>query len=167
VIDRLAGTHRGEPTPFPRARIKADGGRRRAFSFSGIKTAVRQHVSSQGLAALAAGEDAASRPDVLAVLAGFQEAVVDMLVKPTLAVLAEEGLADLVAVGGVAANSLLRSRLREECASRGVRLTLPSPRWSTDNAAMIAALGALHLEAGRRSDLGLTADPSLPLGAAA
>jgi N6-L-threonylcarbamoyladenine synthase len=170
IIDRLARGFAGEPVRFPRARIKLDGGRRitrRAFSFSGIKTSVRHHVQGSGVRPLAAGEDPASRPDVLPVLAGFQETVVDMLVDPTFRVLEEEGLSHVVAVGGVAANSRLRERLREGCARRGVELLLPSPRWSTDNAAMIAAAGALHLRAGRRAGLDLGVDPSLPLESAA
>ena len=167
IVDRLARSFTGEPTRFSRARIKVDGGRgvtHRAFSFSGIKTSIRTHVQALPLRALAPGEDPASRPDLLAVLAGFQEAVVDMLVTPTLHVAREEGLKHLVAVGGVSANSLLRRRLQEECAAAGIELRIPAPRWSTDNAAMIAATGALHLAAGRRSSFALAADPALRIG---
>lgn len=170
TIDRLARSFTGEPVVFPRARIKVDGGRgvtRRAFSFSGIKTSVRVHARDAGLKPLAPGEDPAERPDLLAVLAGFQDAVVDMLVGPTMHVLREEGLSRLVAVGGVSANSLLRKKLEIACREAGIELLVPSPRWSTDNAAMIAATGALHLAAGRRSALSLTADPALRIGDAA
>lgn len=169
-IDALARSFHGEPVEFPRARIKVDGGRgvtRRAFSFSGIKTSVRHLVTESGLAPLRAGEDPASRQDILAVLAGFQDAVVDMLVRSTMHVMKAEGLTHVVAVGGVSANSLLRSRLAEACADAGAVLRIPSPRWSTDNAAMIAAEGALQLAAGRRSDLELHADPGLQLGSVA
>lgn len=165
-IDRLARTFQGVPTAFPRARIKVDGGRgvtRRAFSFSGIKTSVRQLVMAQGLEPLAPGEDPSAREDLLAVLSGFQEAVVDMIVSSTLHVLKAEGLRHLVAVGGVSANSLLRERLAEACAQAGARLRIPAPRWSTDNAAMIASSAALSLAAGRRDDLSLKADPALRL----
>ena len=167
VIDRACRAWTGPVVPFPQARIKVDGGRGvtlRAFSFSGLKTSVRHHVQSEGIERLSPDQHLASRPDVLAVLAGFQETAVSMLVKPTLRVLEEEGLTDLVVVGGVAANSVLRRRLTETCAARGVRVILPSPRWSTDNAAMIAAAGALRLEAGHRSGLDLSAEPTLALG---
>ena len=167
IVDRLARSFTGEPVFFPRARIKGEGGRgvtQRAFSFSGIKTSLRAHVRSTGLPPLKPGEDPASRPDLLAVLAGFQEAIVEMLVGPTLHVAREEGLRHVAAVGGVSANSLLRSRLAAAGAEAGIELRIPAPRWSTDNAAMIAAAGALHLAAGRRSSFALAADPTLRIG---
>lgn len=170
VIDRVAAGHEGERVPFKPARIKVDGGRsvtHRAFSFSGIKTAVRQHLQSHDLSALREGEAIEDREDLLAVLAGFQETVVDMLVKPTLRIAREEGLEHLVVVGGVSANSRLRARLTESCEKNGIELIVPRPRWSTDNAAMIAAVGALHLAAGRRDDASLRADPGLKLEEAA
>ena len=170
AIDRLARSYSGETIAFSRARIKVDGGRgvtRRAFSFSGIKTSVRQLVAERGLVPLRPGEDPSSRPDLLAVLAGFQEAVVDMLVGSTMHVLKAESLRRLVAVGGVSANSLLRERLARSCADAGVTLRIPAPRWSTDNAAMIAAAGAMRLQAGERAGLDMRADPALRLGDAA
>lgn len=164
VIDRLVADGSVEPVPFPRARIKADGGRRidwRAFSFSGIKTSVRHHAEAARLRPLGPTEDPRERADLLAVLAGFQEAVVDMLVRPTLRVLQEERLSHLVVVGGVSANTALRGRLATACADAGVALLLPSPRWSTDNAAMIAAAGCLRLERGERADMDLQPDPAM------
>jgi len=169
-IDRLARSFSGTQVDFPRARIKVDGGRgvtRRAFSFSGIKTSVRQLVVTSALQPLREGEDPAGRPDLLAVLAGFQEAVVSMIVSSTIHVLEAEGLRHLVAVGGVSANSLLRERLAQACRESGATLRIPAPRWSTDNAAMIASAGALALRAGRSDGLGLRANPALSLSEAA
>jgi N6-L-threonylcarbamoyladenine synthase len=165
-IDRLVGAYKGDRVYFPRARIKVDGGRsvtRRAFSFSGIKTSVRHHARQSGMPPLSPGERAEEREDLLATLAGFQDAVVDMLVTPTIHVLREERLSFLVAVGGVSANSQLRAELAAACAREGVELRIPPPRWSTDNAAMIAAQGALELAAGRHATLALNADPALAL----
>ena len=170
VMDRLAAGFSGEPVHFPRARIKAGGGHGinwRAFSFSGIKTSVRQHVQTTGLAPLRDGEDPGARQDILSVLAGFQEAVVDMLVTPTLHVMRAEGLAFLVCAGGVSANSLLRVRLASACAAEGATFRVPPPRWSADNAAMIAAEGALVLAASGATGLDVEADPTLALGSAA
>ncbi len=169
-IDRAVSVFTGERVPFKRARIKVDGGRgvtHRAFSFSGIKTAVRQHLQREGLPALAPGESLEDRDDLLSVLAGFQATVVDMLVLPTMKIAREESLSHLVVVGGVSANTHLRARLVEHCDAAGIELILPRPRWSTDNAAMIAATGALHLAAGRRAALELRADPALKLGVVA
>ncbi len=170
VIDRLARVYQGDRVDFPRARIKVDGGRavtRLGFSFSGIKTSVRQHLATTSMPQLLPGEDPATRPDLLGVLAGFQECGVAMLLSPTMHVLRTQGLRHLVAVGGVSCNTLLRSELAAACQREGVTLVIPSPRWSTDNGAMIAAAGALRLAAGDRDGLDLEADPSARLATAA
>ena len=66
-------------------------------------------------------------------------------------------------VGGVAANSTLRTKLQIEVARRGGSLVHPSPVFCTDNAAMIAAVGQFHLMNGRESSYDLDADPRMKL----
>ncbi len=75
----------------------------------------------------------------------------------------EHEITDIVCAGGVSANSELRERFRLECARRGMGFFVPRPLFSTDNAAMIAMLGALKLKRGITDDLSLTALPRLPL----
>lgn len=137
VIDRLAQTGDPHAIPFPRAYLGKDS---LDFSFSGIKTAVagflRRFSPVPG-----PGSDGSESFRVEDVVAGFQEAVVDVLVDKTMK--AAEGcvVSDVAVVGGVAANRRLRQRMEEEASRRGLRLHLPLPRYCTDNAAMIAAAG--------------------------
>ncbi len=110
------------------------------FSFSGLKTAVRQRVEK--------GD--ASAADVAA---SFQGAAVGHLLTRTeraMTQLAEEGAGarHLVAAGGVAANMTLRAGLEGIAAHHGWGLTVPPLRYCTDNAAMIAYAGAAMVRAG-------------------
>ena len=104
------------------------------FSFSGLKTAVRQQA---GAAAPLSDQD---RFDLAA---SFQAAAVAHLVRRTEAAMAASGAGRLVASGGVAANAHLRAELEALAAKHGWQLTVPSLRYCTDNAAMIALAGAL------------------------
>jgi N6-L-threonylcarbamoyladenine synthase len=118
------------------------------FSFAGLKTAVL--VPSQKM--LAAGnvqrfEDLA--PQAHADLAAStQAAIVEVLVKKSLAALKETGLTRLVVAGGVGANKKLRAQLNAECAKRQVRVHYPELHLCTDNGAMIAMAAAMRLQSG-------------------
>ena len=146
----------GDPAAirFPRYRPK-DGSL--GFSFSGLKTAVLYHLrGGDALAPTPAPEAIEDRADVAA---SFQEAVVDDLMDTTLRAAAEQGLEQIVVGGGVASNRRLREMAEERCTERGLRVLFPSPRWCTDNAAMVAGLGWRLLEAGRRDGWELDAAP--------
>ncbi len=112
------------------------------FSFSGLKTAVLNVVSAPGWQADATADLAAD----------FQQAVVEVLVKKSLAALRRTGLQRLVVAGGVGANRQLRAQLDEAARRRGWRVYYPEPELCTDNGAMIAFAGALRLAAGQRAD---------------
>ncbi|MBL8567994.1 MAG: tRNA (adenosine(37)-N6)-threonylcarbamoyltransferase complex transferase subunit TsaD [Phreatobacter sp.] len=130
------------------------------FSFSGLKTAVRQLVERLG-------SDATAR-DVADISAAFQAAVAAVLVDRTrhaLAMADERGLRPtaLVVAGGVAANQLIRRRLTELAAAHGLALAAPPPALCTDNAAMIAWAGLEHFRAGHVDRLDVAARPRWPL----
>jgi N6-L-threonylcarbamoyladenine synthase len=146
VVDRLARD--GDPlaVDLPRPRLKDS---RLDFSFSGLKSAAIRWIRANGLAAVG-DHDPPAR--VLDVLASFERAVVDQLLSP-LDELVEELQPDLLTVsGGVAANTLLRHRLTEAGRAGGVEVLLPEPRFTTDNAAMVARAGQLGHGRGERHD---------------
>ena len=119
------------------------------FSFSGIKTQVMNYVNSERQA----GREI-SVPDVAA---GFQEAVVEVMVEKALYAVKNEGEDRLVMAGGVAANSRLREAMEAACKKEGIELFLPEKPLCTDNAAMIAVAGYYEYINGRQDDLRLDA----------
>jgi N6-L-threonylcarbamoyladenine synthase len=150
VIDELSRRGDRKRVKLPRARIK------RApldFSFSGIKTAVALFLRSEAAVGVPREDLAAS----------FQETVVDMLMRPTLAAARELDVPTIVLTGGVAANSRLRTRLAEAAEIEGRRLIAPSLKYCTDNAAMIAMAGSHRLLRGERDSLDVDAEANLRL----
>ncbi len=150
VIDDLAREGNRKQVRIPRAKVR---GAPLDFSFSGVKTAVATF--------LAGAPGRATAPRDLA--ASFQEAVVDMLVAPTIAAARELGAGTIALTGGVAANSRLRARLAEAGAGEGFRVVAPSLKYCTDNAAMIALAGSWRLLRGERDDLSIDAEANLRL----
>lgn len=124
------------------------------FSFSGLKTAVRQTVEK-----LPAG-DARAIADLCA---SFQRTVGDVLADRCANALAMAPAPTLVVAGGVAANLYLRTRLEEVAAANGARLVAPPVKLCTDNGAMIAWAGVERLRLGRADDLDFRPRPRWPL----
>ena len=156
VIDKLAQEGNPLAVNFPRSRQEGYD-----FSFSGLKTAVRNHIY------LFKSKDKGLDPalNIRDVAASFQAAVVDTLVEKTMLAAAETGVDKIVVAGGVAANSSLRSRMKQEADKRGMTLYLPGMDLCIDNAAMIALTGYLHFQRGETSSLDLNPRPSMPLTA--
>lgn len=110
------------------------------FSFAGLKTAVLTQAKKLG------DELEARKADLAA---STQAAIVEVLVKKTLAALQQTGMKRVVVAGGVGANRLLREQLDAACAQRKIRVHYPELHLCTDNGAMIAMAAAMRLQAGR------------------
>jgi N6-L-threonylcarbamoyladenine synthase len=119
------------------------------FSFAGLKTAVRTHLVRLGwLDALPDPDDPEAQGVLADLAASTQAAIVDVLVKKTLAALKGTGLKRVVVAGGVGANADLRAQLNQACQRRGVRVHYPELHLCTDNGAMIALAAGMRLQAG-------------------
>jgi len=130
--------------PLPRAWLKES----HDFSFSGLKTALWHLVHKGGVSVA----DAA---------ASFQLAVADVLVAKTIEASKQLKVEQILLSGGVAANKTLTQRF---LANSPVPVLIPPPHLCTDNAAMVAACGYYHFQAGKTSGYDLDVVPSLSLG---
>lgn len=134
-MDRLARSGDPGAVPLPRARLKDS---RFDFSFSGLKSAAVRYIRDRQLAVTEGTRPGRAVADLAA---SFEAAVVDQLLAP-LDELVELHRPDLItASGGVAANTLLRERLRAAGGALSVEVLLPPRSLTTDNAAMIAHAG--------------------------
>lgn len=152
-IQKISEEGNKEAIAFPRAKVVDNPF---DFSFSGVKSSVLNYLNSCEMK----GEEI-NRADVAA---SFQEAVVDVLVNHTIEGAKRLGFTKIAMAGGVASNTALRTRMKEECEKRGFSFYHPSPVLCTDNAAMIGAAAYYDYKKGLISDLTLNAVPSLKLG---
>lgn len=150
-VDKLAAE--GEDTyDFPRVWLEQDSF---DFSFSGLKSAVinKLHNLKQ--------KNEAIIPENVAT--SFQNSVVEVLVGKAIKACETYNVHQLIVAGGVASNKGLRQELKKACAGHDIKLSIPSPKLCTDNAAMIGAAGHYMYEAGMRSDMHLNGHSSLDI----
>jgi N6-L-threonylcarbamoyladenine synthase len=155
ALDKLSRDGDPNAIRFPRA-LEHSGDF--DFSLSGLKTSVMRYVKAEH----AAGRE----PDPADLAASFQEAVVDVQVKKTIAAAEDRGVHTVLLGGGVVANSRLRERMQADGSRAGLEILFPSLALCTDNAAMIACAGFYRLDRGERTPFDAAADPGLALGAA-
>ncbi len=130
------------------------------FSFAGLKTAVRTQLMKLGNVC---------EQDRAHLAASTQQAIVDVLVRKSVAALESTGLQRIVVAGGVGANTQLRAQLNAACQRRGARVHYPELALCTDNGAMIALAAAMRLQRGRaqpQADHSFSVAPRWDLAAA-
>lgn len=150
-IDNIAKDGNAEAIHFKRVYLDKDS---LDFSFSGIKTAVLNYVNTE--------RQANRELDISNIAAGFQEAIVDVLVDKSMQAVRQYGNGRIVLAGGVAANSRIREAITRRCEKEGIKLYLPEKKLCTDNAAMIGCAGYYkYLKCGADS-LHLDATANLP-----
>ena len=149
-VARLALQGNGAAFSFPRPMIDRPG---LDFSFSGLKTSVRQAIEQT--------------PDYPAktvdICASFEAAVVDTLARKCERALKETGLKRLVMAGGVSANVRLRASLQDLAKRKRWQVHYPAPAFCTDNGAMIAYAGCQRLMAGQQEGLEVAVRPRWPM----
>lgn len=143
IVDRLA--KEGNPDRFKFAKPHVPG---LDYSFSGIKTSLLYFVRDR------MAEDPMFMENNKAdICAGFQKALIDILMDKLVKAAKMTGIRQIAIGGGVSANSGLRTRMLEEGRRRGWKVFLPEFKFTTDNAAMIAVAGWFHYLAGERTSL--------------
>ena len=146
------------------------------FSFSGLKTAVRYLLEKLGVIPSVSegphntidrikGSFAPAQDDKLLadLCASFQQAIVDVLVRKTIAAAQKHNVVLVTISGGVSCNEELRRQLRDACEQEGFEFKSAEPWLCTDNAAMIAFAAMLKLESGFASNVAEEIDPNLAL----
>jgi N6-L-threonylcarbamoyladenine synthase len=157
-IDKAAASGDPKAIKFPRGLMlpKDMEKNRYNFSFSGLKTAVARHIE----VLQTQGQDI----PIADVAASFREAVVDVLVSKAVSACIDHKVPRLLLGGGVIANRRLRELAQQRCDENGIELRIPALSLCTDNGAMIAAIGAQLMLAGRSpSSLAFGADSTLPV----
>lgn len=153
AIDRLARQGNPKAVRFPLSRLRKSS---LEFSFSGLKTSLLYRLRGM--------DEAARTAQAADLAAGYQEAIVRVLVDRAFVAVRSSGVAALAVVGGVSANSRLRALLTARAREEGIRLALPPMAYCTDNAAMIASAGRQLLISGQQPSADLEIIPSLRPG---
>jgi N6-L-threonylcarbamoyladenine synthase len=152
LIDKLAQSGNDEFHYFPRAFLKDTSF---DFSYSGLKTSLLVYLGSR--------DEFFIKENLADICASYQKAAIEVLVRKTVLAAEKYQVKSVGIVGGVAANSLLRSWMADEIENLKKDFYLPEHQYCTDNAAMIARAGLERLKIGLRSGRDLNAYPSLKL----
>ena len=158
AIQRVA--EKGSPTAHSFPRSLLDEPERVAFSFSGLKTAVRYKLTGPGKSDPVAAAAQLSEKEIADLAASFQEAVVDCLVGKAVQAVRRTGLNTLCVGGGVAANARFRQKMETAAPKYGFRLFIAPLALCTDNAVM-GAIAVERFKAGLFESLDLDVFPGL------
>ncbi len=153
AIDLAA--QKGNPAAIAFPRVMLDKNKF-DFSFSGLKSAVLNYINGKKM------KNEAIDPNDVA--ASFQMAVVEVLVRKTIACAQKNEIKTVCMAGGVSCNSLLRQMMAVAAEETGLTLCYPDPILCTDNAAMIGSMAYYNYINGEESDLSLNGIPGMKIG---
>ncbi|AFA48428.1 tRNA (adenosine(37)-N6)-threonylcarbamoyltransferase complex transferase subunit TsaD [Acetobacterium woodii] len=153
AIDLAAQNGNPAAIAFPRVMLDKN---KFDFSFSGLKSAVLNYINGKKM------KNEAIDPNDVA--ASFQMAVVEVLVRKTIACAEKIKIKTLCMAGGVSCNSLLRKMMTVAAEEAGITLCYPDPILCTDNAAMIGSMAYYNYINGGESDLSLNGIPGMKIG---
>jgi N6-L-threonylcarbamoyladenine synthase len=158
AIDRLAREGDAKAFALPRPWLELERGGL-DFSFSGLKTAVKNHVERSAPPAVSPGGAATAEWNrfVRDTAASFQAAITDVLVAKLAEAARQTGVRRFLLSGGVACNSALRERTADLADRLGGEAAWPAPALCSDNAAMIGLAGVERLCRGMCDPLSLAA----------
>ncbi len=156
ILDKLAALGNPNAVPFTAARVKKG---KFFTSFSGLKTAVMEYVRQNKLDEKLKKTPIEKCQMALDLIASFQKTAAQSVLRLMIAAHEEFNCPRWVVTGGVACNSEIRKTFSEAALKRKAEVFIPSPRFCTDNAAMIAWVGHEYLKQGIHSDLSLNAVP--------
>lgn len=164
-IDQLGQESKPDKKLFPRPYIKNES---LDFSYSGLKTAVAHYIAAHPELVFSEMADEKAVADLQGekrcalanVCASFNWSVASTLqIKVERALKSVGPVESLIVAGGVAANSVVRSTMRDVADKNGIKIILPELSLCTDNGAMIAYTGWLLSEAGYSHELDFEAIP--------
>jgi len=136
-VSKLAADGNPDAYPLPRPMLTSGNF---DFSYSGLKTAVLYLIRD-----ITGGTRELTEKEKADIAASFQEAAIDVLIRKTRSAIQQHEVASVLLSGGVSANTLLRERLLQMCGDAGVFCSVPELKYTTDNAAMIAAAAYFSL----------------------
>lgn len=152
-IDRISKEGNPDAVRFPIAKVE---GAPLDFSFSGLKSAVLNHINMCQMKNI--------EINTADIAASFQKAVVDVLVAHGMEACRMYNMKKFAIAGGVASNSAIRAAFEKKCGEQGISFYHPSPIFCTDNAAMIGVAAYYEYINGTRHGYDLNAVPGLKLG---
>ncbi len=162
VIEKMAKNGNPAKFAFPRSLTGAAGKAldkkdRFNFSFSGVKTALYYHCKKYA----ESGAGPIEGELLFDTIASYQEAVTDVLAKKTFAAADAFSAKSVLLCGGVACNSLLRSKFQKRAGDK-MKLIISEPKFCTDNAAMVAGMASKLLAKGKTDRIDIDAYSRLP-----